>query len=458
VPDASPLLVILVIDDDRQALEMVSMALAHESVEILTAADANEGLALLRARRPQVVLLDLVLPGVKGMEMLERIVEFDPVVEVILMTGQYSTESAVEAIQKGAGDYLSKPLDLARLRERVDLLLEEARKRRHASHVDGEALRTFCFEGIIGRSPLMLELFAKVRRIGPHFRTVLVTGATGTGKELVARALHRFSPAPSAVFAVCNCAAIVDTLFESELFGYTKGAFTGATQDKIGLFEYANGGTVFLDEVGELPLGAQAKLLRVLQEQEVQRVGSPAVRKVNVRVVAATNRDLRQLVAENKFREDLFYRLAMIEIAIPPLVNRREDLPLLQRHFIEGFAKQYGRPLQGLTRRAQILLAHYSWPGNVRELENLLGNACLMAESTVIDVQDLPTQLRSPRSPESPSTAGLISMREMELRHVQQVLAHVGGNKVRAGEILGMSRGKLYRLIGELKKSTPAAH
>jgi DNA-binding NtrC family response regulator len=452
VDSPGPLLTILAVDDDRQALQMIATALKQESVEILVSTNAEEGFDLVRSRRPQVVLLDLVLPGVKGMELLERIVEFDPVIEVILITGKYSTESAIEAIRKGAGDYLSKPVDLAHLRARITVLLEEARKRRHASQLDAQALQTFTFEGIIGRSPLMLDLFAKVRRIAPHFRTALVTGVTGTGKELFARALHSLSSARHATFAVCNCAAIVESLFESELFGYTKGAFTGATQDKVGLFEYANGGTVFLDEVGELPLGSQAKLLRVLQEHEIQRVGSPAVRKVNVRVIAATNCDLRQLVVEKKFREDLYYRLSMLEITIPRLADRREDLPLLERHFIDAFAKEYSRPLQGLTRRARAVLAGYSWPGNVRELENVLGKACLMGEGNVIDVRDLPEHLRNPKPMTTSNDGELISMQEMELRHLQHVLAESGGNKAQAGKILGISRGKLYRLLGELKR------
>jgi DNA-binding NtrC family response regulator len=452
MPDAvtRPLLTIAVVDDDPQALRMISTALEGLAVEVLTASQAETGFEIIRSKRPQVVLLDLVMPGVEGMEMLERIVEFDPVAEVILMTGHYSTDSAVEAIRKGAGDYLSKPLDLSRLRERIQRLLDEAQRRRHAREVDAEAIRAFSFEGIVARSALMLDLIAKVRRIAPHFRTVLVSGATGTGKELFARALHKLSPVSHQKMAVSNCAAIVDTLFESELFGYVKGAFTGAAQDKMGLFEYANGGSVFLDEIGELPLAAQAKLLRVLQEQEVQRVGSPIVRKVDVRVIAATNRNLKELVAERKFREDLYYRLAMLEINIPPLAHRAEDLPLLLRHFVERFGKQYGRPIQGLTRRAQTLLARYPWPGNVRELENLLGNACMMAEGNVIDVHDLPASVRE--RTQVPAESPLITMSEMELVHFKRVLQQVGGNKVRAGEVLDISRGKLYRLLGDLKK------
>jgi DNA-binding NtrC family response regulator len=446
-----PKILLLAIDDDASSLELIREGLEHEEVEILTANTPQQGLDKCHKVHPQIVLCDLMMPDVSGMEVLEQIVSADPVAEVILMTGHYSTDSAVLAIQKGAADYLIKPLNLHRLRERIAALVAESHNRQKALQVDAEALRTFSFQGIIGRSPLMLEVFAKIRRIAPHFRTALITGPTGTGKELVAQALHKLSPVASKPFAVCNCAAIVDTLFESELFGYVKGAFTGATQDKVGLFEYANGGTVFLDEIGELPLNAQAKLLRVLQQHEVQRVGSSAVRKVDVRVIAATNRDLRQLVVEKKFREDLYYRLTMLEITLPGLAERKEDLPLLQRHFIDGFAREYGRPVAGLTRRAQAVLAHYSWPGNVRELENLLGNACMMTEGIAIDIKDLPEQIRKRKSNPSSESPWMISVEEMELRHLQEVLARVGGNRTQAGEVLRISRGKLYRLLAVLK-------
>jgi len=368
---------------------------------------------------------------------------------VMLMTGHYSTEAAVEAIQKGAYDYLNKPLSVEKLRQRVDQLIAEARQRRRTLELDRELLKVYEFEGLLGRSPLMLDVFARVRRVAPHFRTVLVTGATGTGKELVARALHRLSPAASGTFAVCNCSAIVETLFESELFGYVKGAFTGATQDKSGLFEYANGGTLFLDEIGEMPLATQAKLLRVLQSQEIQRVGSPAVRKVDVRVVAATNRDLRARVAEKEFRDDLYYRLSMVEVKLPLLAERKEDVPLLVRYLVERFAMQYNKPIRGLTRRAQALLARYSWPGNVRELENALGHACMMVEGDLIDVRDFPDTLRKPAERELVEDEDLIPLDELQRRHALRVLARVGGNKKRAAEILGIARTTLYQLLAE---------
>jgi transcriptional regulator with PAS, ATPase and Fis domain len=267
----------------------------------------------------------------------------------------------------------------------------------------------------------------------------------------VAHALHHLSPAASGIFAVCNCAAIAETLVESELFGYVRGAFTGATQDKIGVFEYANRGTVFLDEIGEMPLPAQAKLLRVLQNQEIQRVGSPAPRSVEVRVVAATNRNLRTMVSEGKFREDLYYRLTMVEISLPRLTDRREDMPLLQRHFLAKFAAEYKKPVVGLTRRAQARLAIYSWPGNIRELENVLGNACMMVEGTVIDIGDLPETVRGPAGEFAGPDEILISLDESQKRHVMRVLEHVNGNKSQAAEILGISRATIYQFLGRAK-------
>ncbi len=446
---------VLVIDDDPQQLELVRAALTQDGIEIFTASGPEAGLEIFARERPHIVLLDLKMPKMSGMEVLERMVAADPGANVILMTAHYSTDSAVEAIQKGAYDYLTKPLDVLSLQARIATLLAEAKQRQHTLELELELLKAYEFQGIIGRSPLMLEVFAGVRRVAPHFRNVLVLGPTGTGKELVARALHRLSPVAAKELAVCNCSALVETLLESELFGYVRGAFTGASQDKIGLFEYANGGTVFLDEIGDLPLPAQAKLLRVLQNQEVQRVGSPATRKVDVRVIAATHRDLRAMVREGKFREDLYYRLSMVEIHLPRLRDRKEDFPLLLRHFTRKFASSYDKPISGITRRAQTLLARYSWPGNVRELENVMGNTCMMVTGGVIDVSDLPEYLSA--STASPQDEGLLTLEEVQKRHVLHVLEQVGNNKARAADVLNISRATLYNFLAKSESEAKAA-
>jgi DNA-binding NtrC family response regulator len=442
---------LLAIDGDPKSLNLIKDALFDSGLEILTASDVTEGLEVLKRSRPRIVLIDLHLPSGSGLEILESILGFDPGIEVILMTTDYSTEAAIEAIQKGACDYFNKPLNAEKLRRRIAQLLWEAEERRRTYRLDQELVQACQFVGIVARSPVMLDVFARIRRVAPHFGTVLVTGATGTGKELVARALHRLSPAAASPFVVCNCSAIVESLLESELFGHVKGAFTGATHDKLGVFEYAKHGTVFLDEIGELPLTAQSKLLRVLQNHEIQRVGSPAPRLVEVRVIAATNRDLRSMVNEGTFRKDLYYRLAMIEVKLPGLAERREDLPLLERYFLEKFAAEYRKPLSGMTRRAQTRLANYTWPGNIRELENVIGNACMMVDGPVIDVSDLPEELRTQAGEGAERDESMLSLDELQKRHTKRVLELVGGNKSQAAEILGISRATIYQLLAQTR-------
>jgi DNA-binding NtrC family response regulator len=448
---------ILVIDDDPLAIQLVSDVLEGENFSIRGATDAESGLELAARYRPPIVMLDLMMPNVTGMELLERILSIDPGVDVILFTGHYSTESAVEAIQKGAYDYLTKPLPPAKLREKLGKWLEDAKVRQQARKLDDELLHAFQFEGIVGRSPMMLEMFSKIRRIAPHFQTALVTGETGTGKELVAKVFHRLGPRPNGPFIVCNCAAIAESLFESELFGHVRGSFTGAASDKQGLVEAASGGTLFLDEITEIPLNVQAKLLRLLQNREIQRVGASSSKRIDLRIVAATNRDLRSLVAENKLREDLFYRLAMVDVKIPRLADRKEDLALLQRHFLDVFSERYGKPDLNLTRRAQAMMASYSWPGNVRELENTLAYCCMMAETETIDLADLPEQIRAQVPYSGSGEHELLSMEAMELKHALRVLDSVGGNRVRAAEILGISRATLYRMLGATPAKRPSA-
>lgn len=440
---------VVAIDDDEQHLKFIATVLSQENVQVSTATDPKGALDLIRKESPHLVLVDLLMPGMSGMEVLERVLELDPATEVVLLTGQYSTESAVEAIQKGAADYLTKPVDVERLQQRLDSLISEVRKGQRRAELENELIENSQFATMVGHSPAMLEVFHRIRRVAPHFRTVLVTGETGTGKELAAQALHGLSPAASGPFVTCNCSAVVETLAESELFGHVKGAFTGAVQDRVGVFEAANRGTVFLDEVGELSLALQAKLLRVLQNQEIQRVGSPVARRVDVRVIAATHRDLSSMVRDQKFREDLFYRISVVHIKLPSLAQRKEDLPLFEQYFVRRFAEQYGKPVRGLTTRAQTLLARYAWPGNVRELENVLGSACMMTESETIDVRDLPEYVRESRLSEVHEENSLATLEQVERTHALRVLRHVGGNKVRAAELLDVSRAKLYRILGD---------
>jgi DNA-binding NtrC family response regulator len=447
---AKSALSLLIVDDNPGSLELLSSALTHPGLDILTASEPEAGMDLVYTRHPQIVLTDLVMPKMSGMEVLERIMEFDPATEVILMTAHYSTESAVEAIRKGASDYLNKPISISALRERIGKLVEAAQRRLKAMQLEDELLASSEFEGIVGRSPLMWEMFSRVRRVAPHYRALLITGETGTGKDLIAQALHRLSPAAQGRYVVLNCSAVVETLFESELFGHVRGSFTGATHDKAGLFEHAHGGTLFLDEIGDMPLATQAKLLRVLQNQEVLRVGSLTARKVDVRVIAATNRDLRKAIEEKRFREDLYYRLSMVEIGVPRLADRKEDLALLERHFVSKFAQQYGKEIRGLTHRAQILLSLHSWPGNVRELENVIGHACMMALGDTIDVADLPAYLQVHEvHPEAPiaSTAapdaGVATLEEQERLLIVRALQQSGGNQSQAARLLRIGRDAL---------------
>jgi DNA-binding NtrC family response regulator len=443
---SQPNVTLVIIDDNPGSLEFLSAALAHEGLTILTAQDPEEGIEIIFREHPQIVLTDLVMPAMSGLEVLERVVEFDPAIDVVLMTAHYSSESAVEAIRKGASDYLNKPVPVAVLRERIARLIDEARRRQRVMALDSGLRDAAQFEGMIGKSASMWEMFARIRRVAPHFRTVLVTGQTGSGKELAARALHNLSPVSKGRFVVLNCSAVVETLFESELFGHVRGSFTGAQQDKMGLFEFADKGTIFLDEIGDMPLGTQAKLLRTLQNQEVLRVGSLTPRKVDARVIAATHRDLRDAVANKLFREDLFYRLSMVEIHVPSLEERKEDIGLLLDHFIDKFAHQFNKQIHGMTQRAQIILARHNWPGNIRELENVVGHACMMVLGEMIDVPDLPDYLRSPaRHSAGPIAVASAadSFEEHEKRLIHEALARADGNQSKAARELRIGRDAL---------------
>jgi DNA-binding NtrC family response regulator len=445
--ETEPSVKIVIIDDNAGSLELLSTALAREGLQIMTAQDPEDGLDTVFREHPDIVLTDLVMPGLTGLEVLERVVEFDPAIDVILMTAHYTSESAVEAIRKGASDYLNKPVSIASLRDRISKLIDDARRRQRAMDLNDELLKNAQFEGMIGRSAAMWETFARIRRVAPHYRSVLLTGETGTGKELAARALHNLSPVAHGRFVVLNCSAVVETLFESELFGHVRGSFTGAAQDKAGLFEFADKGTIFLDEIGDMPIGTQAKLLRTLQNQEVLRVGSLTPRKVDVHVIAATHRDLHAAIAQKEFREDLYYRLSMIEVRLPSLMERKEDLPLLTKYFVDRFSAQFRKEIRGLTQRAQVVLARHHWPGNVRELENTLGHACIMAVAETIDVQDLPEYLRNPFRQTAEIHAEMAqpdeSFESHEKRLLAEALERAGGNQSQAARELRIGRDAL---------------
>lgn len=438
---------LLAVDDEPGVLKFISHILTPYPIQVTQVSNARDALAKFSELRPHIVVLDLFLGDANGMTVLREMLKADAGVDIILMTGHYSTESAVEAIRQGAWDYLTKPICAEQFQSRIEGWLAGAGARQRTHELDIELVRACQLEGIVGRSPAMFDVFALLRRVAPHFQTVLITGETGTGKELAARALHRLSPRGDGPLVVCNTAAVAESIFESELFGNVKGAFTGADRDRQGMVEAADKGTLFLDEIGELSLNMQSKILRLLQTREVQRVGSAMPKKVDVRVVAATNRDLRKMVLQRTFREDLFYRLSMIEIQLPSLADRREDLPLLFRYFLDRYAKQFGKAALALSRRAQTLLSRHSWPGNVRELENVIAYCCMMSENEVIDVKDLPVYLRDSLS--NPET-GLLTMHELERQHALRVLDAVGGNRLQAAKVLGISRATLYRLLADV--------
>jgi DNA-binding NtrC family response regulator len=440
---------VCVLDDEPDLVEVTSAKLSRLGFPTFGTTRSEDALGQVRVGACRVVLVDMKMPGMDGFAFLEKSLQVDPSVAVILVTGFYSVDSAIEAIRRGAHDFLCKPIDDERLIKALDELAEVSTRRSQIRALDDQLLSNLEFEGIVGRSPAMLEMLDMARKISRHFTNVLVTGPTGSGKELVARALHQMSPVAHQKFAVCNCSALVDTLLESQLFGHMRGAFTGATDTRPGLFEYANGGSVFLDEIGETSSQMQAKLLRLIQNREIQRVGSPEVKKVDVRIIAATNRDLRGEVLAGRFREDLFYRLSSLEIQVPGLADRPEDIPILVRYFLKKYSEAYGKTFQGLTRRAQIVLLHHDWPGNVRELENVISSAAITAANEFIDVGDLPGNLRKPSGNiiHNEENWRPLPLDEIRSIHIKRVLEMCNGNRVRAAQILGIGRTSLYRFL-----------
>ena len=437
-----------IFDDDPAERESLTTLIFDMGYEPISTGDPEEALRLIRLGRCRLVFASVHLDTHDPYEFLARTLRCDPGIQVILMAAEYTLEAALEAIRRGASDFLPRPLDQIRLKRTLDDVASLHDQRRRVRALEEQLLKDLEFHGIIGKSPAMLEVFDFARKVARHYTNVLLVGPTGSGKELVARAIHQISPVSQQRLAVCNCSAMVDTLLESQLFGHVRGAFTGATDTRPGLFEYANGGTVFLDEVGETSLAMQAKLLRVIQNREIQRVGSPEIKQVNVRLIAATNRDLRAEVLSGRFREDLFYRLSSIQIRIPSLSERLEDIPLLVQFFLKKYNDAYGKNIAGLTRRAQTILLQHPWAGNVRELENVISTACITATGDFIDLSDLPEHLqhRSPRRPGDEDWQPL-SLDEVRKVHIQKVLQMCNGNRLRAAQILGIGRTSLYRYL-----------
>ncbi len=445
---------ILVADDDAVARDLLVEALRKEGYQVEAVANGAQAIERGRQKRFDVVLTDIRMGSVDGLEVLREIKQISPDTPIVLLTAFGSMEGAIEAIKQGAYDYLAKPFKKEEIKLVVRRSLNHVRLVRENARFREELGERQELSPLVGSSPLMLEVYKLVARVSTGKSTVLLEGESGTGKELIARAVHANSPRRERLFVPVNCAALPDALLETELFGHEKGAFTGAAGVKQGLFETAHEGTIFLDEIGDMGLSLQVKLLRVIQEQEVRRVGGTGSIKVNVRIVAATNRDLANLVKEGRFREDLFYRLNVVRIGLPPLRERREDIPMLAHHFLQKFSGGMTSQIAGFVPDALALLQRYHWPGNVRELENAIERAVSLSHGPLVLPDDLPDTIRNAGAMSGDDTVGTVSGREEALltldevqkRHLMRVLRETGGNKVRAAKILGIDRRTLYRM------------
>lgn len=427
---------ILVVDDEKSQREILEMILSEEGYDVTTAASGEAALKFAKDRRFDLALTDLKMTGMDGIELLQHLLGYDSSIIVILLTAHGSIESAKEALRRGAFDYLEKPYDKAALLETINRALDRL------DAIDIE---------IISASPKMETVKKMILKVARSNSTVLVRGESGTGKELIARAVHNQSPRATEMFQAVNCAAINENLLESELFGHEKGSFTGAHAEKKGLFEIADRGTLFLDEIGELDVGMQAKLLRALQERKIRRVGGTHELSVDVRVIAATNRDLRAMVADGRFRDDLYYRINVLSIDVPPLRERREDIPVLIDYFLKKHTKNASRPISGLTPDTKKLMNEYSWPGNVRQLESAIERAILLSEGDLITTEDLPTEVRQDVGPASEGAFKLpsegINFEDVERNLITQAMEQTDYNITKAAKLLGLTfRTLQYRL------------
>ena len=440
---------LLVVDDEVPVLRLIERLASKAGFAVMTCSSGSDALRLLARKPADLAMIDLRMPDVNGLELLRQIRRAVPGCEVILMTGHASVESAVEAIKLGAREFLTKPFDFDRLGKLLRAIRDELARRAQVVALESAVAHQLEFCGMLGRSPAMQDVFSLIQRLAPHAKAVLLSGETGTGKELAARAFHQAGPRHNKPFITVNCSAVVSTLFESELFGHVRGAFTGAVEAKSGLFEAAQGGTLFLDEVGELPLSVQAKLLRALEFGEVQRIGSLQTRRVDVTVIAATNRDLRAEVAAARFRGDLFYRLNVVEVALPPLRDRREDIPYLTAAFMGDCAQRMQKPLTGLTPGAERMLLTAPWGGNVRELKNAVERACMLAEGNLITERDIEGSVGASltQGQTAQVRAASPALQAVERGHIIEVLRQVNGNRMAAAKILGISRRALYRRL-----------
>jgi two-component system response regulator HydG len=448
---------VLVIDDDRAHAETVAESLERVGYECAVATSGAAGARRIEQEDFDVILTDLKMADLDGLAVVRKARQDLPEAEVLVITGHGDVKTAVEAIKLGAANYLTKPVDLAELRAIVGRAAERLRLARANRELKRQLDEKFGFEGVIGNSPGMHEVLKKVRAVAPTNATVLILGETGTGKELVARAIHANSPRKNKPFVAMNCTALNENLLDDELFGHEAGAFTGADKMRKGRFEYANGGTLFLDEIGDMPLMLQAKLLRVLENKEVLRIGSNEPIKVNVRLVSATHRDLEAAVAEGKFRPDLYHRLKVMTVRLPPLRERREDVPLLAAHFIKEFNAQHGKHVTGIAEPVRRAMATYDWPGNVRELRNFVESMVVLDTDGVLnrdDVQD--GDVLGQGAPADGTAAGPASLvgrplTEVERYYIEQALAATEGNREEAARMLGIGERTLYRNIQEWK-------
>lgn len=449
---------ILIVDDEQAHAEAVADSLERAGYECTIVGSGEEAIRCIEGDQFDVVLTDLLLGDMDGLEVLKKAKHELPDAEVVVVTGHGTIKTAVTAMQLGAHTYLTKPLDINELRTVVAKATERQRLRRTNLELQRQLNEKFGFEGVIGNSLEMNKVVARLRLVSPSPATVLILGENGTGKELVARAIHNNSPRKHKPFVALNCAALSESILESELFGHERGAFTGADRMRKGRFEYANGGTLFLDEVGDLPMSTQIKLLRVIESREIMRVGSNEPIPVNVRLISATNRDIARMVADGAFRQDLYYRLKVVTIQLPPLRERTEDIPLLCEHFLKEFAQTHGRAVPSVSTPVMRILKSYSWPGNVRELRNALESMLVIDQDGRLDIDDLPDELRGGDEGAAVDAArdSLVGrpIKDVEAYYIEQALKQTGGNREEAARLLDIGERTLYRKIKDYKIPT----